>query len=1181
MTSKITLAFVLLFSVFAHAQVEFEEQVVIDDSRYVQSPNSVFTGDFDGDGDLDVLTASYFGGQVVWYENLDGAGTDVQRHTIATGLSTPWGVTAADMDGDGDLDAMVTAYSGGSVILYENTDGAGTFVYKGSGSAYQANRLEAVDMDNDGDLDVVWSSSGDGKIRWIPNTNGLGTFGSTFTIENNATSIRDLHAVDIDGDGDMDVVSAFAVNSAQGLSWYRNTNGTFSNRINISSAFGYIYSMDTADFDGDGDMDVVASSTNDNKIAWFENVDGLGAFGPEQVISTASEVGKVRTADMDGDGDMDILYSKTDDFTLGWFENLDGAGGFSSELVIDAVDGTSRELHIVDMDADGDLDFIANIGNNIILYHNNGNTGSFEPSILTKHIDGGRIVYADDIDGDGDKDIVAASYWDDKISWYENLDGQGNFYNTQKIIASTLNGATSVHVGDVDGDGFNDVLATSYLDYEVVWYKNLDGLGTFGEANIIDDNLYNAGRVYLSDIDADGDMDVFALGSTRVAWYENLDGQGTFGTVQTIELISNFRMHDIAFADLDGDGDLDLSVAGTYGLMQFYNLDGQGTFGPRQLLETSNTKGVSTEAADIDNDGDMDLVYLGYIGTSSSSNYLAWFENTDGLGTFGPMQTVSTLVATPTSVIVADFDNDGDLDIASLAQGNGGVIAWYENTDGLGNFSNTQQIISQTYVGGNDIFAADIDGNNTMDIVSISEADSISWFRNMGTPMTNSITGTVRFDLLGDGCTPTDNLLTGMLIVSEGTTSTDATFTQENGQFQIYTTDEGQVLTQLISQLPTYYTASPSSYESNFTGLGNSDTVDFCVEPIGDINDLVIGIYRTGPSPRSGFDTSYRITYKNQGTVQLDGTVSYEFDGSKLNFLNASETVASQTTNALTFDFVGLNPFEVRYIDVFMNVFAPPTTNIDDVLLTTVSIDPVAGDFAPENNTRTISQIVVGSYDPNDITCMEGDEVLIGDADKYLHYVIRFQNTGTASAINVRVEHTLDAKLDWSSMQVESMSHTGRVSIHNSSDVTFTFDNINLPDSTSDEPNSHGFIAFKIKPMDEVVVGDVVNATADIYFDFNPPIITNTASTEFVETLSVTEFEADTFTVYPNPTTGILNVVSSTAIETITMYNHLGQLVLSAKDTTSVDISGLNAGVYVLTLTDANGRRVSKKVVKR
>jgi len=166
-------------------------------------------------------------------------------------------------------------------------------------------------------------------------------------------------------------------------------------------------------------------------------------------------------------------------------------------------------------------------------------------------------------------------------------------------------------------------------------------------------------------------------------------------------------------------------------------------------------------------------------------------------------------------------------------------------------------------------------------------------------------------------------------------------------------------------------------------------------------------------------------------------------------------------------------------------------------------------------------------------------------------------------------------------MQLEGLSHSGRVAIDNGSDVSFIFNNINLPDSTNDEPNSHGFITYKIKPKNNVALGDIINASASIYFDFNLPIITNTASTEFVETLATGDFEVGKVSVYPNPTNGILTIASTSTITEISLYNHLGQLVLSAKDTTSIDASSLRSGVYLLSIKDATGATVTKQISKR
>lgn len=1188
MKSKITFAILLVTTLLANAQVEFVENKVIDDALYVQTSQSVLSADLDGDGDKDILSSSYFGNKLVWIENLDGACIDLTLHTISSTIQAPWGIEVADLDGDGDLDVIAATISSNNVIWYENTDGNGTFVMKQTIYAFQANIVKAADMDNDGDFDLVWSSKIDGTIKWLKNTDGLGTFGIQTNIENNVSTVISIYPADMDNDGDIDIVACYTITGgAQGVTWYKNNgvSNIFGSRTLISSAVNNVTSVYAADLDGDGDLDVASASGSDAKIAWYQNLDSLGTFGPQNILSsTATGASVVRIADMDGDADMDIVFGSNDNKTIGWFKNNDGLGNFTTETFIASHSGDIRDISVSDMDGDGDLDFLTStyIDNNIKFFKNTNGIGDFTSTILTKHIDGGRVVVADDLDGDGDKDIIAASYWDDKISWFKNQNGQGNFYNAQIIISATVNGTSSVRVGDVNGDGFKDVLATSNLDNSVLWFKNTDGLGNFAPPLTIDANLYSASKVYLCDIDNDGDNDVFAIGTTRIAWYKNLDGQGTFGPQQTIDNISNFTMFAVDFGDLDGDGDKDISLAGTYGMMRYLNLNGQGTFGNRILLETNVYKAFSTKIADIDGDGDNDLVYIGDIGQTSSNSYVGWSKNLNGLGSFGPIQIISTIISYPKSVIVADFDNDGDTDIATASTGNGGLIAWYENTNGLGAFANTQQIISQTSISPYDIYPADIDNNNTMDIVSISDGDKkVSWHKNLGIVTSNSITGTIQFDLLGDGCSETDALVSGVLVIATDNTTTNATFSQENGQFQIYTTEEGAVTTQVTSQLPTYYTANPQSVQSNFTGLGNNDNINFCIAPIAPVNDLSFSLYPNFSRLRPGFATGYHLVYKNSGTTQLSGSITFEYDNSKLNFINASETIAAQTSNTITLNFTNINPFETRTIDLHFNVFAPPTTNIGDILLSTVSINPIADDVTPEDNVFHFSQVAVGAYDPNDITCLEGDQILIADADKYLHYLIRFQNTGTAEAVNVRVNTILDDQLDWTTMQLESLSHTGQVTIHDGSEVNFIFNHINLPDSTSDEPNSHGFIAYKIKPKNNVVVGDTFNATASIYFDFNPPIVTNTAATIIVETLSLNDFETNKLTVTPNPTYGTIDIVAKEPVKTLQIYNQLGQLVHTAKDTSSIDITALNQGVYLMTIELASGTTSTRKIIKK
>lgn len=1190
MQSTIFFLISLIICFSANAQIEFTENIVIDSSLRIQSPKAGFPADLDGDGDMDILASSSLGDELVWFENLNGTGTHFVKHVISSAIDNPWGVYAADLDGDGDWDVLATSLTANQIIWYENTNGLGDFVQKQVISAYKVDFVKAADIDGDNDLDIIWSSRQDGKIKYTKNTDGLGTFVGTYNIENNVSSIPNFQLADVDGDGAIDIVSSWSTQGgSQGVSWYKNPNGSgpFGSRMVISNSVSGVTSVYAGDLDGDNDIDVAVSLAGDGKIVWFENIDGQGTFGPEQVLSnTAIGAFQVSLADFDNDGDLDVIAALNGDEEgkLIWFKNLDGAGEFGDEIFISSYLDTMRSLEVEDVDGDGDLDFVTatDNDNNIKWYSNTDGEGAFSEYTITKNIMGGKVIFASDLDGDGDLDLLSASHWDDKIAWYENKDGHGNYTDTQKIISEIINGASSVVAADLDGDGDNDVIATSSLDNYVVWFKNTDGQANFGEAILLDENLYNATKAYVADIDNDGDMDVICIAGGKIVWYDNLDGNGTFGQRQPIESINNYYINSIDFGDLDGDGDLDISAASTYGLLYYLNLDGQGNFGSRQVLADPNHKGVATKIADIDGDGVNDIVFAV---ENAIADYVGWYRNTNGLANFDAVQIITTIISDPKDLLVFDVDNDGDMDVISSSYQGSGIIAWYENADGQGDFNNSQQIIS-TITGSPfqfTLFNADINQDNNMDIVSINDLDDqILWFGNTQPIFTNEIKGTVRFDLLGDGCTVEDQLISGLMIIAEGSTNSRAAFTQENGSFRLFMNEDGVVNTQITSQLPTYYQSNPAVFQSNFNDYGNVDTVNFCIEPVSAINDLNISAYPLFGAPRPGFNTFYRIVYRNVGTTQLTGSVTFNFNGSKLSFVNASLPASSQTANSIFFDFEDLNPFEKRTIDLEFNVFPPPTTNIDEVLTTSVSIEPITGDYTEEDNFFSFEEIVVGSYDPNDIMVLQGDQIVIEDAHKYLNYIIRFQNTGTASAINVRVAHVLDDKLDWKSLQLESLSHSGTVKITDQTDVEFIFENINLPDSSTDEPGSHGYIAFKIKPKTDVAINDIISGVANIYFDFNPPIITNTVTTKIVESLGMNDLIFNNLVLYPNPGKDIIQIASKIKIESIYVFDIKGRLLRSIKvsnNSYNLDIANLSTGIYFVEII-SGGQKLVKKIAK-
>jgi len=342
-----------------------------------------------------------------------------------------------------------------------------------SENALGAFQVSGGDIDGDGDLDVISASVDGDKVLWHENTDGLGNFDTEHIVSENVDGANDVFAVDIDGDGDLDIVSSSSIDNK--VAWHENTdgNGTFTEHI-ISSEAAFAVSVFAVDIDGDGDVDVLSSSWNDDKISWYQNTDGLGNFGPQINILTDIDAAKIFCADFDGDGDIDLLYTSYWDDSINWKENLDGFGNFGVE------------------------------------------------QIITVEADGAQTVFAADIDGDGDMDALSASTSDNKIAWYENIDGLGNF-GEQQVISINASAALRVFAADLDGDGDMDVISASSGDDKIAWYENTDGLGDFGEEQIISTNALNAVSVYAGDLDGDGDLDVLSAssGDNKIAWYKN------------------------------------------------------------------------------------------------------------------------------------------------------------------------------------------------------------------------------------------------------------------------------------------------------------------------------------------------------------------------------------------------------------------------------------------------------------------------------------------------------------------------------------------------------------------------------------------------------------------------------------------------------------------------------------
>ncbi len=382
----------------------------------------------------------------------------------------------------------------------------------------------------------------------------------------------------------------------------------------------------------------------------------------------------------------------------------------------------------------------------------------------------------------------------------------------------------------------------------------------------------------------------------------------------------------------------------------------------------------------------------------------------------------------------------------------------------------------------------------------------------------------------------------------------------------------------------------PSFQDVSVTN-GSTVVYDFPVVAEQPCDDLAVYLVPI-TSPRPGFYYENELVIVNNGITDIaSGTVEFVVDP-LITFVdaivyNSPSYTITPTATGFTLDFTNLQSGEESYVTI--ELYCPTTLNIDDLVNNTATYTTTTNDFVPDNNTSVLTQTVIGSYDPNDKTESHGREIVITDftTDDYLFYTVRFQNIGTAEAINIRIEDVLDSQLDYSSLRMLKSSHD-YVLTQTNNQLTWQFDDVNLPSESQDEPNSHGYVHFKAKPNAGYAIGDIIANTASIYFDFNAPIITNAFQTEFVQTLSTSDFNQLGFSIYPNPAKNAINLNFSNNINETTIvkvFNLLGELIVEdvlniQNNSAQVDVSKLSKGVYFVELNQGQNRMTQKLIIE-
>lgn len=548
-----------------------------------------------------------------------------------------------------------------------------------------------------------------------------------------------------------------------------------------------------------------------------------------------------------------------------------------------------------------------------------------------------------------------------------------------------------------------------------------------------------------------------------------------------------------------------------------------------------------------------------------------------------PVNNYSSLIYIDAAGMVWTHNNDGDLlrfdgqnwqTIPTNPQGyvnriieespgkywialSGGALLWDGNTFEKYEVANSQ-------IGSNYVWDIYIDpyGNKwftNLAGVSVFNENGIS-NRLINPPY--GVTGTVFFDTDQDGNqAPTGEPgLPGQQITLQPDNIT--TYSTHGGFYKLHPTPGNH---QITIQPDAPYVPTTATTLDLLMGNDDQSSFDFGAWTANPPDSLGLDI--TAGRARCSETTTVWVQATNFGLFDVAGTVTLEYDP-LASFVSADPAPTSMSGNSLTWDFSGLSPYEYSPFKV---IFQNPNADFVGEWLdfTTTAVASGSG----QSISDAAATEVRCSFDPNEKhAAPTGESVaqysLLGDA---LDYTIFFQNKGNDTAFIVIIRDTLDSDLDAASFQLLSNSHPVRVE-RQGTVLTFFFENINLLWEATDEPASHGFVKYRIRPNTGLPDPTDIQNTAHIYFDFNPAIVTNTTVNTLVETLPFLATDEPvvrpTILISPNPNSGSFWVeTSGEGPWTATVSDLSGRVVRQLSSLgKKASVEGLASGFYIVTI---------------
>ena len=835
---------------------------------------------------------------------------------------------------------------------------------------------------------------------------------------------------------------------------------------------------------------------------------------------------------------------------------------------------------------------------------------------IVRTIDGGYILggYSmSTISGDKVENCKGShDYWIVKIDSFSNIQWQntigGGQYDFLYSVRQTFDGGYIL--GGASQSGTSSDKSENCIGDADFWIVKTDGLGnvlwdnTIGGSGgehlsvleLTSDGGYIFGGFSNSDIsfdkteDCEGEWDYWVVktDSLGIIQWQNTIGGTDFDYLTCIQQATDggYILGGYSFSDISGD-----KIENSVGYYDYWiiKIDSIGNIQWQNTIGGSSTDELFSIAQTFDS---------GYIlGGYSQSNLSGdksedhkgggdyWIVKTDSIGNIkwektiggGAKDALQSLQQSADGGFVLGGWSESNFSGDKTENNFGKADYWFVRTDSLG------EILWQNSVGGDgdDKMFSIYQYSDGICILGGFSESSISGDKNENclgfydywivklTDKYNLISGKLFADFNSNGIQDNGEPQLPARKITEQNTGR-FTFSDLNGNYVLAVIDSGNFI--VSPQSINWFNPYPVSHLANFTGINQTDSLnDFAFQPQGTFEDVCIKITPLG-NFRSGFTAYYQINYGNYGNTTVSPTV-YFYPYSNVTYLAASLTPSNVTPDSVVWILPALTPFQTGSIIVTVNVnLGLP---IGTLINSSAHIEPYLTDDNPSCNNSNWEVYTTGSFDPNDILVSE-DTLTTTELSNapWLDYLIRFQNTGNDTAFTVKILNPIDTnKLNISSIEFVNASHPVNLNwINYQRNMEFKFDNILLVDSNANEPLSHGFVRYRIQPKTNLNAGDSITNFAAIYFDFNEPVITNTAKTSIVlpTGLASATPARGKLHVFPNPTESTLNI-SGIQLENgkaqLRLMDIYGKLIIEktiTSITTTLETNNLSSGIYLI-----------------